>query len=323
MTSSSARRVVLALALAALAPFAPATAAAQAAPSASDLETARALVKEGREKRAAGDLPGALAAFRAAHALGQTPVTGLELARAHEQLGELLEAREVALSIGRTSVASDETERSVIARRDATALAESLRPRIPTLYVRITGALQPELVEVTVDGALLAPAARGQPRKVNPGKHAVAAALPGAERVERSVELAESETREVVLEVTPAAELTAPVVLVAPAPLSPPEPPRDKRVSPILTIGIVLAGGGIAVGSVTGISALNTASDLSALCPGNACPPQHHDVLDGARTMGTVSTVGFAFAAVGAVMIVYGLATSRSPARSVGLRAAP
>src|SRR5258708_1177786 len=105
--------------------------------SAQELETARTLYKEGKELRAKGDLPGALEKFQAAHALGNTPVTGIELARTYALVGQIVEARETCLYIARMPVAPDETEKSAEARADAAKLAEELRPRIPTLLVRV------------------------------------------------------------------------------------------------------------------------------------------------------------------------------------------
>src|SRR5438874_1930474 len=105
MTTSSsavARRAFAAIALAALVAV-PAVSFGQPAaqPSAADLESARELYKEAKALRDKGDLRGALEKFKQAHAYGQTPVTGLELGRTHMQLGELVEAREVFLSVAR------------------------------------------------------------------------------------------------------------------------------------------------------------------------------------------------------------------------------
>ena len=85
----------------------PPTTAPNAQPSAADLESARELFKEGREARQNGDLKRALDRFKAAHAYGQTPVTALELGRTHIQLGELVEGREVLLSVARIKVQPD------------------------------------------------------------------------------------------------------------------------------------------------------------------------------------------------------------------------
>ena len=129
----SRRRAVLALALSlALTPASAALAQPQE-PGAPAMATARTLYKEGKELRDKGDLKGALQKFQAAHALGQTPVTGIELARTYAAVGRFVEAREVCLWIGRTPVAGDETSKSADARADAAKLAEDMKPRIGSL----------------------------------------------------------------------------------------------------------------------------------------------------------------------------------------------
>ena len=142
MTSSS--RLALASLLAVL--TVASVAAAQQQPSAADLETARSLYKQGKALEAKGDDKGALDKLTAAHALGRTPLTGIELARLQARLGMIVEAREVCLSIGRTQVASDETQRSADARTEAAKLAEALG-RLSSLEEAVTRPATPVVVE--------------------------------------------------------------------------------------------------------------------------------------------------------------------------------
>jgi hypothetical protein len=168
--------------------------------SAADLETARALFKEGKELRARGDLRGAVEKLRAAHAAGRTPITGLELARTHALLGELVEAREVALGVARIPVAADETERSAEARAEASRLAEEVRERIPDVTVHLAGVPAGAAPEVTVDGHSLPPPLVGEPFKVDPGLHVIAVAGAGAgAQSSATVTLAERESKHVTL----------------------------------------------------------------------------------------------------------------------------
>ncbi len=285
---------------------------ASAQPSAADLETARTLFKEGKEKRAAGDLRGALETLKAAHALGQTPITALELARTHVLLGQLVEARELALGVARMPVQSDETARSAAARADAAKLAEELRPRIPTLVVRLVG--DASGATVAIDGVALPAAARDQPRKVNPGEHTVSAVRAGDPEVTRKVAVGEAETREVALELlAPAPPRIAVAPRPAPAPVAPAPAPAPRRTSALVPIGLSATAVGVLVGAVTGISALSTASDLRATCPGYQCGPSEHDALARGRTMGNIATVSFGVAAVGLVVATVGFYTPREP----------
>ncbi len=177
----SARRVPVApfVALALVLSFAN-TPRAHAQPTSADLETARALFKEGRDLRAQGRLAEAIEKLKAAHTLGQTPITGLELARTYAGVRRLIDARETALGVARIAVAPDETERSAEARKEAAALAEELRPRIPSITIRIEGHARdtdrPEsaALVVTVDGERIPPSVLGEPRKVDPGLHVIA-----------------------------------------------------------------------------------------------------------------------------------------------------
>jgi len=149
--------------------------ATSGAPSAADLESARELFKEGRELRQAGDIKHALERFKAAHAYGQTPVTALELGRTHIQLGELIEGREVLLSVARMKVQPDETDKSAAARSEAADLAEDAKKRIPTVTVKLTGVASDSAAQLLVDGSAVPIVGLTGIRKVNPGKHAIVA----------------------------------------------------------------------------------------------------------------------------------------------------
>jgi hypothetical protein len=194
------------------------------AQSAADLETARALFKEGKELRARGDLHGALEKLKAAHAVGRTPITGLELARTHALLGELVEAREVALDVARIRVAPDETERSTEARSEAIQLAEELRERIPDVTVHVSGAPEGVVPEVVIDGRALPPDLVGEPFKVDPGTHVVAVVESrGGATSRETVTIAEREARQVTLAYP--APSAAPPPTVSPQELPPSEEP--------------------------------------------------------------------------------------------------
>ncbi len=281
------------------------------APSASDLESARALFKQGKDKRAAGDLKGALATFKAANALGQTPITALELARTHELLRELVEAREVALSVARMATQGDETERSVAARSDAAKLAEALKPRIATVVLHLVNVPADEVVTVSVDGAPTPPEAAALPRKVNPGHHTMTIAATGRADVVIPLDLAEAETRQVSLDLPPR---TSPSTAARPSMEAPTKSGRSP-LRDLVPIGIVAAGAGAIAGTITGISTLNRTAELRATCSNYQCTSgADKDKLAGARSTGAVSSVSFGVAAIGVGMIVIGLLSPRGDA---------
>ena len=268
-----------------------------AGPSAADLESARALYKEGRELKAAGKIKEAIEKLKAAHALGRTPVTGIELARTQLDAGHLVEAREVALDVGRIPVAADETDKSAQARRDASELAERLKPRIPTLITKIVTVTKSsaELL-VSIDGAPVPAAAIGEARKVNPGTHEVRAHYEGGDEVRAIVVILEGETKSV--ELSP----PAPKVTVKPGGLV----EAHKTMAPTY-VAFGVAGVGVVLGTITGLVALTDTKDLENQCspiaaqPGKlACPRALWGKLDEASMLGTISTIGFVVAGAAA-----------------------
>jgi len=269
---------------------------AHADPSAADLESARELYREGKELRQKGDVRAALERFKAAHGYGQTPVTGIELGKTHLQLGELVEAREVFLSIARLKVASDETDKSAQARIEAADLAEQLRSKIPTLVVKVTGVPPNAVPAITVDGATVPVVSQSAMRKVNPGEHAIVVKL-GTREEKRAVAVAESETKDIAIEV-PAESASASATADAPG---------RAGLHPVTYVGFGVAAAGIAVGTVTGILALGKASDVEDVCQGLACPPSARSDVDDGRTFATISTIGFVASAAGLALAAIGL----------------
>ena len=309
MTSS--RRLAFALVLAG-ASLSGAAAHAQAhPPTAQELETARTLYKEGKELRAQGNLRGALEKLQAAHALGNTPVTGIELARTYVLVGQIVEAREVCLYIARMPTAGDETEKSVEARTEAAHLAEELRPRIPTLRVKIAGLPADETAHLSIDGVNVPDAALTEPQKVDPGKHTVAIRVgegPTAREARGAGMVNEGQAGEVTLTVPPRAAVVVPVV----GPETP--QPRLSGTGPLLVkigFGTAIAGG--ALGLIAGFSAINKANGLARECTANHCPPgTPTSDLEAARTWATVTNVAVVIGSAGAVVGLIGLWRSRS-----------
>lgn len=168
---------------------------AHAEPSASQIATAKSLVAEGRKQRTSGDHAAAKQKFKAAWALVPTPIIGLDLAKEHVALGELVEAREVCLEIARIAPSSKESAESQAARTEAKALEESLKPRIATLTVEVIGVPEGVPVRARIDGAPIPPEVIGVAQKLNPGKHVVILEAGKGHLREEVVTLVEGDTR--------------------------------------------------------------------------------------------------------------------------------
>jgi hypothetical protein len=312
-TTSSSLLAVLVLALA--------SPAFAANPSPQDFATARELYKQGKDLRAAGDLRGAFEKLKAAHALGHTPLTGIELARTEVLLGLLVEARETCLGIARLPVESDETERSAEARTDAAKLAEELRPRLATLRLHVTS--QAAAI-VTVDGETVPSVSVDEPRLVNPGHHVVTAHVEGGTNASSAVDVTEGSTQDVALAPPP-----APIAIVTH------DHDRDHDhddhsdqthhgLGAVTIAGITIASAGLVVGSIGGIVAMSSSVNTS-VCPNYQCTSAAAlQDLNSARSAALASTIGFSVAGAGIVLLVVGLVTHTSSKESMrGIRIVP
>ena len=293
MTSSRRRS---ALALSTLLLVLGLSGAAHAQRTAQDIASARQLYNEGIELRDKGDMKGALDKFRAAHALGNTPLTGIELCRAHSALGQPVEARETCLGVGRIAPLPEESQRSKDARNDAARLAEAERPKIGSIRLKITGVPAGWQPTVTVDGRAVPPVALNEPRAVNPGVHTVVAKVGSGPETRATLETHEGETKDLELAVQPPPEGEKPQP-VGPAPAQPPPPPPEKK-NTFATVSFAIAGVSGVVGTIAGLAAMSGEGDLDKECANKICGRDQWDALDSAKTWGNVSTGFFVLAGV-------------------------
>ena len=187
--------LVLALALA--------SPARAAEPTAADRETARHLMKLGDEKYAAKDYKAALRSYESAHAIMGVPTTGLAVAKARVGLGELVEARDLLLELGRASRAADEPAAFEQARTEAASLAKALDARIPSLVIGLKGPPPDAQVEVAIDGHVVPVVGMNTTRRVNPGSHVISATSEGYAVASAQAKVKEGETRRVSLKLVP------------------------------------------------------------------------------------------------------------------------
>jgi hypothetical protein len=166
-------------------------------------ETARALYAEATRLVATGATREALAKFEGAYAATPTPIIGLGWARAHEALGELVEARDRAINASQLPLQRAETQRSAAARQDLERLAADLAKRIPRVTFLVgtsETALELSLAGVPIKRALL-----GQPLFRNPGSYELVATCGKAQLRKALLELQPSGQREMDLSLLAAA----------------------------------------------------------------------------------------------------------------------
>lgn len=280
---------------------------AHAAPSASERETARALMDEGDRMLASGKLRDALERYRAAHAIMHVPTTGLDLARVQAQLGELVEARATAMEV--VNLPRTEAEPAVFqeARAAAVTLVRELEPRVPSLQTSVTPANCN--CQVIIDGVQLPAEASRLPFRTNPGAHVVRVEARGFAAEQRDVFLEEGQVLALAVHLTP-------VAIVEEAPLSQPAltaPVAALRSDDVLDaraagqtrgiIGLSIGAAGLIAGGVTGLIALSQTKQEQERCPDNHCDVSRANALDTANIYANISNVSFA---VGALGVLYG-----------------
>jgi hypothetical protein len=250
-------------------------------------------MSEGRSKRDAGDLRGALEAFKAADALMVVPTTSIEVARTEIAMGQLVEAHDKLLSIERIEAAPNEPRPFVDARAAAKSLATEVEARIPTLKIAIAGLAADASPRVSVDGAEIPAASLVAPRAIDPGHHVVTASAAGREPETTEIDVAEKEAKEVRLDLSASTALPPPE---APAEAK----PRAGGLPMLAWVGFGVGAAGVVTGSVTGLLAISSFNSAKSKgCVGNRCPPASYGDLDTANTMATVSTVSFVVAGLG------------------------
>lgn len=262
---------------------------------------------EARTLRDDHDLKGALDAFRKAHSIMKVPSTGFEVASTLMQLGHYVEAQEAAQEVVDLPVVPKEPEPFVAAREAAAKLAAEAGAKIAYIKLDIKGVPEGKSVDVTIDGLSIAPEAVGSSIKRNPGTHQIIIKGPSTRTFD--VELAEGSVKDINVDFTPVKkEEPKPI---EPAPKEEPTPSRLMRPLPLIGFGV--AGAGIIAGTVTGLMAMSKGSTVKDSCIDTRCPPSVKDDLDSGKTLGTISTISFAAAGVGAVVGVIGYLQDPKP----------
>jgi hypothetical protein len=301
------RRVALALALSAALAHSPALAQSDA-----DRNQARLLGQEGQAALDAKDYKTAEDKFRRAYTLyPSAPTLALGLARALAGTGRFVAAEETYNKIVRDGAPPGNVV-FVKAVEDAKAELAQVSAKISYATLNVTG---PETARVTLDGQPLAWAALGAKRPVDPGEHTLAANADGYAPAETRFKIDAGKETTVNLtlqkDTGAAPPSTSPVTPPAAGGTAPPPPPPGANSAQLSaerssqkTLAFVAfgAGGlGLVVGGITGILSIGKHGDLKNACTTNGqCPPDQKDALDSYHAMGTISTIGFVAAGVGA-----------------------
>lgn len=275
----------------------PAAAAPDAGPSSADRATARTLAQEGYEALNAKDYATAADRFQRALGLVHAPTLLRDLARSQVGLGRLVDAHESYSQIIREGVAADAPAPWHKALADAKAEIVAIPPRLPYVTITVAGPGSPK---VTIDGKPIPVASLGVKRPIDPGRHEVRALANGYYTARKTVTMNEGESLNIAFELEEAPpdaparvdDETKGEVVVTFA-----DPAWRK---PLMITSFAVGGAGLVLGGVTGIMALSKHSQLSTDCARGTCGPDQKADLDAYHTLGTLATIGFVVAGVGA-----------------------
>jgi hypothetical protein len=270
--------------------------AALAEPTPQDIAQARDLGMQAQAAYDAGKLEESEKLWIAATGLFNAPTLTLGLARTQAKLGKLVLAQESYNKIIREQ--GDQPNLSP-AFKDALDSARAeigpVSSRIASVVIVVEGPADPT---VTIDDQPVSKAGLGLKRPVDPGSHVVRARAPGYKEAQATFQVAESGVAEAKLRLE-----KDPNAAPEPVETKPGQMNVDTKSSSNTTLALVaygVGGAGLVFGAITGLIALGKRSDLEGTCPSDRCPAAAQDDVDSYRTMGTLSTVGFIVAGVGA-----------------------
>lgn len=269
---------------------------------AADPAAARDHLKKGYELAQENKCDEAIPHLAESLRLDPKAITLINLAQCEEKVGKLSDA----LGHWVDARARAQSENNADIQIEAEKRAKALEARLPHLTI-VLAKNAPPGTEVSRDGVVLGSISLGQSASVSPGKHEIVVKAPGRKDARTEISLAEAETKTVNVDVGE----VDPNATTKPPPTAETKDGNAGGTSPLVYVGFGTAIVGLTVGTITGLVALGAASKAKDNCPNTACPTQDKlDDVDSGRTMGTISTIGFAVMGAGIAVGVVGLLSS-------------
>jgi hypothetical protein len=290
---------------------------------AENVAAARSLGIQGVQLADAGKCPEAIEKLERAESLYHAPTILGRLGECRVNVGQVVQGTEDLNRVVREVLAPNAPRAFRDAQDRAQKVLTASTPKIAHLTVKVD---PPDAKpSVTVGGRAIPAALIGIERPTDPGSFDVVASAPGYLNAQTTVTLTEGGQQEVTLKlekdpnavVTPvgAAPGAQPGLPGAPPAMPPgqaalPATPSGGKTFAYVALGVGAAG--IGVGAVTGLMAMSKAGD----CKNKICSSQ--DTLDSAKSMATISTVGFGVGIVGVALGTILLVTGKSELPNAG-----
>jgi Tetratricopeptide repeat len=300
-----------------------------------DRATARSLGQEGQQAFDNKDYATAEDRFRRADKMVHAPTLMLGLARALAAEGKYVEAQESYNRIVREGLppgGGDAFKRAIEAAQKE---VDTVAPKVGAVTITIKSAAGADVPDpqVVLDEHPINSASLGVRRAIDPGTHVLRVTAAGFKPAETKFTTIEGGAVDepLVLEqdlsappptaVVPATTPGATAAAVSSSDVGAPQPSNARKVAPFVAFGV--GGVGLVLGAVTGVLAIGKHSTLSDECKNGCGPGTPQDDLSSYHTMGTLSTVGFIVAGVGAAAGVVLLVTEPKTAPTTGLHVVP
>lgn len=272
--------------------------AAPATSWAQDLAAADALFNKGLADMEAGRFDTACPAIGESYRLDPRGGTLFTLAECEAKAGK------IATAVARyedylqffSRLTPQQQKKQLGREKIAAEQKQALSQDVPLLTL-ILPPTAPQDTHVLRDGVELARPALGIPLPVDPGEHVIVVQVPGQPPSEHRVTLLKKEKKTLQLEVKVVKKVEppppGPKVEIPPPP---PEPPSNTGPSGRRVGAYVLGGVGVAslvIGGVTGGMVFAKKGTITSNCDGPDCNRTGFDAVNGAKTLGLVSTVTF------------------------------
>jgi hypothetical protein len=262
-----------------------------------------------------------------AEKLYHAPTTLERLGECEVEVGRLVDGTEDLQRVVKEDLPAGAPAAFTAAKTRAAGIIKKATPRIAHLRVHVN-APAGTTASVTMDGNSYPDAALDGDRPVDPGTHALSATADGMIKADATISLGDAESKAVELKLLPDPNAAKPTQIAPPQQVAdqpkPPPPDDDQKKPPppppespshvpaYIAFGVGIAG--VGVGTVTGILALSKKSTLDNACGPSktSCPSSSQSDIDSAKTMGTISTVGFIVGGVGVAAGIVLLLTEES-----------
>ena len=272
-------------------------------------------LSEGKKLVAKGKFEEAIARFREAHDIVQSPEATLMIARARRDTGELVAAHAdylTALEEAETAAKAEPKYESTLAaiRKDL----EDLEGVLGKLVIKLVHA--PEGTEVTVDGQPIEAARLASPLLVAPGLMDVVATAPDGDVSRRQATVNAGQSATVELAFQRKGE-SARFFAGEPGDADDNETSKTSKNADTgggsNTLAYVAGGvgvAGLATFAILGSMANGKFDDLEKACPDDRCPPERQGDIDDGKRLQTFANIGLAVGIVGvgtgAALLLFG-----------------